>query len=119
MHATIIFPACKLLPKFAIEQSCGHFSKLLGARLVIVNGMLGYQGSFTINEAGMCEWGIGGMAPLIFSNLPESWSKVSHAGRELATALSVTLFLFFGSNSWSIGQNAPPPNGECLGTALA
>ena len=34
--------------------------------------------------------------------------KVKHAGRELATAFSVTVFVF-STNSWSIGQNTPPP----------
>ena len=37
--------------------------------------------------------------PQIFSNLPESWSKVSHAARELATAVY--------NNSWRMGH--PPP----------
>ena len=43
----------------------------------------------------------------IFSNLRESWSKGSHAARELATVFSVTSF-FLSNNSWSIGQSAPP-----------
>ena len=50
--------------------------------------------------------GRGGVALPIFSNLQESWSKATHAARELATVFSVT---FFCSNSWLIGQNALPP----------
>ena len=34
--------------------------------------------------------GVGGVVPLIFSNLQESQSKVCHAARELTTAFSVT-----------------------------
>ena len=57
--------------------------------------------------------GVGGVTPIV-SNLQESWSKVSHAARELTTLFSVT---FLGNNSsWSIGQNAPPLKGRCLGT---
>ena len=44
--------------------------------------------------------------PPIFSNLQESWSKVSQAARGLATVFSVTCFIE-SNNSWSIGQNAP------------
>ena len=33
-------------------------------------------------------WGHGGVTPPMFSNLPESWLKVSLAARELATAFS-------------------------------
>ena len=43
----------------------------------------------------------------ISSNLKESWSKGSHAGRGLATVFSGTFC--FSNNSWSIGQNASPP----------
>ena len=43
------------------------------------------------------------MGTPILSNLQESWSKGSHAARELATVFSVT---FFSNNRWSIGQNA-------------
>ena len=58
--------------------------------------------------------GVGGATPIV-SNLQESWSKVSHAARELTTLFSVT---FLGNNSsWSIGQNAPLKR-RCLGTAL-
>jgi len=39
--------------------------------------------------------------------LQESWSKGSHAARELATVFSVSLF--YSSNSWPIGQNTPLP----------
>ena len=55
---------------------------------------------------GVCGCGHEGatLAP-IFSNLPESWSKVSHAAREVATPFSVAIF--FSKNSWSISQNAP------------
>ena len=49
--------------------------------------------------------------PPIFSNLQKSWSKGSHAGRELATVISVILF-FLSNNNWSVGQNAPPPPTE-------
>ena len=64
---------------------------------------------------------LGGMTPPppIFSNLPESWSKVCHAGRELATAFSVIPFR--SNNSWSIGQLVnwskaplPPPTENVL-----
>ena len=47
--------------------------------------------------------GMGASCP-IFSNLQESWSKLSHAAGKLATVFSVA---FFGNNSSSIGQNAP------------
>ena len=53
---------------------------------------------FQYGSPGMCEWGRGGVTPLIFSNLPDSWSIVSHAVRELATVFSVTFFL--SSSSW-------------------
>ena len=43
---------------------------------------------------------------LMFSNLQENWSKVSHAARDLAEVVSVT---FFSNSSWSIPQNAPLP----------
>ena len=36
---------------------------------------------------------MGGVAPPIFSNSKESWLKVSHAARELATVFSVTFYL--------------------------
>ena len=36
----------------------------------------------------------GGGASPVFSNLQESWSKGSHAGRELATVFSVMFFSF-------------------------
>ena len=52
-------------------------------------------------------WG-GGVTLPIFSNLPKHSLKVSHAARELGTAISVALFR----------QNAPPLNGEYLGAAL-
>ena len=60
-------------------------------------------------KTGMCRCGRWRRAsrPRIVSNLQESWSKVSHAARELATEFSVTFFFFY-TNSWSIGQNAPP-----------
>ena len=45
---------------------------------------------------GCANWGAWGtLRPPIFSNLQESCSKGSHAARELATELSVTLFVFF------------------------
>jgi len=43
----------------------------------------------------------------MFSNLQESLSKGSNTAREVATVFSVNFIL--SSNSWSIGQNAPPP----------
>lgn len=46
--------------------------------------------------------------PPIASYLQGSWSKVSHAARELAKVFSVT---FFSNISWSIGQNAPSTEG--------
>ena len=61
---------------------------------------------------------VGASRPPIFSNWQESRSKVSHAARELATVFSVTFRFCFSNNSWSIGQNAPPPNRWCLGTSL-
>ena len=55
----------------------------------------------------------GGASRPVFSNLQESWSKVSQAARGLATVVSVTIFWYqFSNNSWSIGQNAPPPTTE-------
>ena len=39
------------------------------------------------------------------ANLQESWSKGSHAGRDLATVFPGTVI--FSNNSWLIGQNAP------------
>jgi len=42
-----------------------------------------YQGC--VNGGRAC-----GRRPPIFSNLQESWSKVSHAAKELATVFSVT-----------------------------
>jgi len=47
--------------------------------------------------------GVGGVAPPLFSNLQESWSKGSNAGRELATVFSVT-FCFL--------TPPPPPSTE-------
>ena len=67
-------------------------------------------------KQGCADWGRGGVAHPILSNLQESWSKSSHAARELAIVFSVT---FFSNNSWSIHQNAPPPPSRgCLGTSL-
>ena len=48
------------------------------------------------------------MTPSIFSNLPESWSRVCYAARELAIVFSKT-FLLFSNNSWSVGQKTPTP----------
>ena len=62
--------------------------------------------------------GMGVCCPPIFSNVPETWSKVSHAARELVTACSMTCLFFSSNNSWSIGQKVPPPHGECLSTSL-
>ena len=52
----------------------------------------------------------GGVTPPIFSNLPERWSKVSHAAREIATAFFAICF-----SVTIIGQlvKTPPPNGKC------
>ena len=66
---------------------------------------------------GCADWGRGGRHAPICSNLQKSWSKGSHAGRELATIISVILF-FFSNDSWSIGQNAPPPQQKVFGTLL-
>ena len=54
----------------------------------------------------------------IFSNLQESWSKGSRAARELVTVFMFDDLFFLRNNSWSIGQNALPPNRRCLGTSL-
>ena len=66
---------------------------------------------YLISDQGSADEGTS--CPPISSNLQESWSKVSHAARELATVFSVTFFL--SNNSWSIGQNA---NSRCLDTSL-
>ena len=42
--------------------------------------------------------GVEGALP-IFSNSQESWSKVSHAARELATVFSVTFLFVFSNNN--------------------
>ena len=55
---------------------------------------------------GCADGGVGASRPQIFSNLQESWPKVSHAASELATVFSVTIFI---NNSWSVGQSAPLP----------
>ena len=49
---------------------------------------------------------------------PISWNlQGSHVGKDLTIAFSGTLV--FSNNSWSIGQNAPPPpNRKCLGASL-
>ena len=52
--------------------------------------------------------GVGGMTSPIFSNLPESWSKVSHAARELVTSLSVTFFMLLTHGSYPIGESKFP-----------
>jgi len=36
--------------------------------------------------------GVGGVKPPMFSILPESWSKVSHAARELSTEFFASFF---------------------------
>ena len=53
-----------------------------------------------------CEDGERGVTPPVSSNLPESWSKVSHSGRELATVFSMAFFVAI------VGQvvKTPPPN---------
>ena len=40
--------------------------------------------------------------------LQESWSKVDHAGGELAKVFSRAFVYWFSNSSWSTGQNAPP-----------
>ena len=57
------------------------------------------------SKAGICGWGETSSPP-IFSNLPESWSKISHNATELAKALSVTF-----CSVQMVGQmvNPPPP----------
>ena len=48
------------------------------------------------------------MTPPIYSNLPESWSKVCHAAGELATAFSMT-FLFLVAIAGQLVKTPPPP----------
>ena len=43
-------------------------------------------------DQGCTNEGRGGVALPIFSNLQESWSKATHAARELATLFSGTFF---------------------------
>ena len=59
-----------------------------------------------IKDEPMGAWGRHASPP-IFSNLQESWSKLSHAPRELATVLCETFL--FRKNGWSVGKNAPLP----------
>ena len=59
-------------------------------------------------------WGAQGCAngasrPTVFLKLQESWSKVSHAARELATVYF--MWPFFSNNNLSIGQNTPKTEG--------
>jgi len=59
---------------------------------------------------------MGALRHPIISNLQDSWSKVSHAARELATVFSVTFSSFLVA---IVGQFVErPPNGKCLGTSL-
>ena len=52
---------------------------------------LGGHESGYVSSQGCAYGGMGGVVPLpIFSNLQESWSKVSQAARGLATVFSVT-----------------------------
>ena len=68
---------------------------------------------FSAFSQGCADWGRGGHhAPTIFK-FTKKLVKGSHAGRELATIISVIVF-FLSNNSWSIGQNAPSPNRRCL-----
>ena len=46
-----------------------------------------------VSTQGCEDGGVGDVVPPIFSNSQESWSKVSHAARKLATVFSVTFFL--------------------------
>ena len=47
------------------------------------------------------------MQPPIFSNVQESWSKVSHAKRELPTAFSVTFSIV--TIVGQLVKTSPPP----------
>ena len=60
--------------------------------------------------------GVGAARPPIFSTLHESWSKVSHAARELATFFFVTVFLFLVKIVGHLVKR--PHNRKCLGTFL-
>ena len=55
-------------------------------------------------------WG-GRCAPLIFSNLQESWSKVSQAAMRVGHSIFCDLFVCFSNNLVTIGQlvRTPPP----------
>ena len=58
---------------------------------------------------GMCGRGVRvSVTPPIFSNLPESWSKVCHAAGELATAFSMTFLLLVAIAGQSV-KTPPPP----------
>jgi len=60
---------------------------------------------------------VGASRPTIFSSLQDSWSKVSHDARELATVLSVAFFLV--TIVGQIVKMPPPPlQQKCLGTSL-
>ena len=54
--------------------------------------------------------------PLIFSKLQESWSKVSHAARDMVTVFSSTLFLVLVAVVTQMVKT--PPKGKCFGTPL-
>ena len=59
---------------------------------------------------------IGGRSsPPKFSKLYESWSKVSHAAREMVTVFSDT---FFSNSSWSNDQSAAPLHWKGVGASL-
>ena len=73
--------------------------------------------STPVKESWNLLMGHGGGMPPIYSNLEESWSKVSHAARELATVFSVT-FLFLATVVHQMVKSTPPPNGKYLGTLL-
>ena len=53
--------------------------------------------------------GVGGFMPPIFSDLQESWTKIRHAVRELATVFFVAFFLVA-----MVGRlvKTPPPQGR-------
>ena len=59
-------------------------------------------------------WGV--MLLPILPKLQESWSKVSHAAREVITVFSETFSLVTVVGQMT--QTPPPPDGKCLSTSL-
>ena len=76
-----------------------------------------YSAIFTCSfRQGRADWGRGGVTPSNVFKFARNLIK----GQPCCKRVGNNIFcdLFFSNNSWSIGQNALPPNKRCLRTSL-